>query len=354
MRVYVAGHRGMVGSAVCRALEAKGHKAVKDCRTPLDLRDSTATRRQLSLIKDLDAVIMCAGRVGGIYANQSQQAEFLYDNASMALSVIGAAAELGIPKLIYLGSTCAYPPESGHHGIEDVLSGDYPGPTIEPTNEGYALAKILGIKLCQHLRTPERHYVTVMPCNVYGPGDNYDLETSHCMAALIRRLHEAKEAQSPVFALRSYHAIREFIYVDDLGKLIGGVLETLDAETPDIVNTGGHLVMLLELWREIRDAVGYQGEWTLDGTETEGASCKEGSFTDPLSTETPLCKGISLAYQDYLERLGSDEPFTHDYSGVRYSNYGKPATHAENPQVASSEACGVGTDAHGASNEQPS
>lgn len=350
MRVYVAGHRGMVGSAVCRALEAKGHDV---WMSDVDLRDTRIAFNSLFSHPDpYDAVIMCAGRVGGIYANQSQQAEFLYDNASMALSVIGAAAELGIPKLIYLGSTCAYPPKSEHLGIGDILSTQWNCPAIEPTNEGYALAKILGIKLCQHLRTPQRHYVTVMPCNVYGVGDNYDLETSHCMAALIRRIHEAKEAQTPQFAVRSYRAWREFIYADDLGGLIAGHLEVLNADTEDIINSGGESLQLMNLARRIGDIIGYQGEIVAEGAEIEGVLCKAGTIDYVYNIR--LSEGIRLAYQDYLERLGSDDPFTHNYASVRYSNYRTDHTHAENPQIAASEACGVSTDTEGTSHKQPS
>jgi len=233
-KIYVAGHRGLVGSAVLRALEGRGYSNLL-VRThgELDLTDQAAVRDFLGAERPA-AVILAAARVGGIHANNSRPAEFLRDNLLMQSNVIDAAWVTGAEKLVFLGSSCIYPKLSAQPIKEDYL---LTGP-LEPTNEWYAVAKIAGLKMCQAYR---RQYgfnaISLMPTNLYGPGDNFDLQNSHVLPALIRRFHEARINGDPTLTIWGSGAPRrEFLHVDDLAGAVVFLLETYDAEP--IVNVG--------------------------------------------------------------------------------------------------------------------
>jgi len=255
-KIYVAGHRGLVGSAVLRALEGRGYSNLL-VRThgELDLTDQAAVRDFLGAERPA-AVILAAARVGGIHANNSRPAEFLRDNLLMQSNVIDAAWVTGAEKLVFLGSSCIYPKLSAQPIKEDYL---LTGP-LEPTNEWYAVAKIAGLKMCQAYR---RQYgfnaISLMPTNLYGPGDNFDLQNSHVLPALIRRFHEARINGDPTLTIWGSGAPRrEFLHVDDLAGAVVFLLETYDAEP--IVNVGwGEDVTIRELGETIASVTGYQG-----------------------------------------------------------------------------------------------
>lgn len=268
---FVAGHRGMVGSALRRAIEKRGDREVLTAeRSELDLVDPAATRTFLEEARP-DEVIVAAARVGGIEANRSQPAEFLYENLAIASSLIHGAYEAGVERLLFLGSSCIYPREAPQPIPEDAL---LTGP-LEPTNEGYAIAKIAGLKLCQYYR--QQHgacFHSVMPTNLYGPGDNYHPDHSHVIPGLIRRFHEAKEAGADrVEIWGTGTPLREFLHVDDLAE---ACLLLLDQEDPpDWVNVGsGEEVSILELARLIARVVGFEGEIRTDPAMPDGTPRK--------------------------------------------------------------------------------
>ncbi|HBF81839.1 MAG TPA: GDP-fucose synthetase, partial [Streptomyces sp.] len=212
-RVFVAGHRGLVGSALARRLTADGHEVVTRGRDELDLRDAAATGRYLRDVRP-DAVVLAAAKVGGIMANSTWPVQFLEDNLRIQLSVIAGAHAAGTPRLLFLGSSCIYPKHAPQPIREDSL---LTGP-LEPTNEAYALAKIAGVvQTRSYRRQYGASYISAMPTNLYGPGDNFDLETSHVLPALIRRFHEAKRERAPEVTLWGTGGPRrEFLHVDDL------------------------------------------------------------------------------------------------------------------------------------------
>ena len=270
-RVYVAGHRGMVGSAVMRRLE----------REPVaDLL--TATRAQLDLTRQVDVerwmdanrpdvVVHCAATVGGILANDSRPVDFLYDNLMIAANVIHAAANAGVSKLLFLGSSCVYPKLAPQPIAEDAL---LTGP-LEPTNEWYALAKIAGIKLCQAYRKQDGlDFISAMPTNLYGPGDNYDLASSHVLPALIRKTVEAKRSGAPSITLWGTGTPRrEFMHVDDLADALVHLLTHYSDAPPINVGVGSD-VSIRELAGMIADAVEFEGSVELDTTKPDGTPRK--------------------------------------------------------------------------------
>jgi GDP-L-fucose synthase len=270
-KIYVAGHRGLVGSAVLRALEGGGYSNLL-VRThgELDLTDQAAVRDFLGAERPA-AVILAAARVGGIHANNSRPAEFLRDNLLMQSNVIDAAWVTGAEKLVFLGSSCIYPKLSAQPIKEDYL---LTGP-LEPTNEWYAVAKIAGLKMCQAYR---RQYgfnaISLMPTNLYGPGDNFDLQNSHVLPALIRRFHEARINGDPTLTIWGSGAPRrEFLHVDDLAGAVVFLLETYDAEP--IVNVGwGEDVTIRELGETIASVTVYQGRLTFDPSKPDGTPRK--------------------------------------------------------------------------------
>jgi GDP-L-fucose synthase len=270
-RIYVAGHQGLVGSAVLRALKARGcEQLIQRTRGELDLTDQSAVR-QFFILERPQAVIMAAARVGGILANSSHPAGFLRDNLLIQDNVIDAAHRSGVEKLVFLGSSCIYPKLAPQPIKEDYL---LTGP-LEPTNEWYAIAKIAGIKLCQAFR---REYgfnaISLMPTNLYGPGDNFDLQSSHVLPALIRRFHEAKVHDHPAVTVWGTGTPRrEFLHVDDLADAVLYLLQNYDSEP--IVNVGwGEDLTIRELADLVKGAIGYQGGVVFDPSKPDGTPRK--------------------------------------------------------------------------------
>jgi GDP-L-fucose synthase len=270
-KIYVAGHRGLVGSAVLRALKKEGHQTlITRTHAELDLTEQSAVR---SFFQDArpEIVIMAAARVGGIHANNSRPAEFLRDNLLIQDNVIDAAFRSGAGKLVFLGSSCIYPRLAPQPIQEDSL---LTGP-LEPTNEWYAVAKIAGIKMCQAYRREFGfNAIALMPTNLYGPGDNFDLQNSHVLPALIRKFHEAKNrGDDSVEIWGSGTPRREFLHVDDLADAVIFMLRNYDDEK--MVNVGwGEDVTIRELADMISSAVGFRGGLKFDPTKPDGTPRK--------------------------------------------------------------------------------
>lgn len=270
-RIFVAGHRGLVGSAVARRLADDGHEVLTRGRDLLDLRDAARTETYLKEVRP-DAVVLAAAKVGGIMANSTYPVQFLEDNLRIQLSVIAGAHAAGTQRLLFLGSSCIYPrlaPQPIRE--ESLLTGE-----LEPTNEAYALAKIAGIVQTQSYRRQYgASYISAMPTNLYGPGDNFDLETSHVLPALIRRFHEARRDEAPEVTLwGSGSPRREFLHVDDLAAACVTLLEAYDGDEP--VNIGcGEDLTIRELAETVRDVAGYEGRIAWDTSKPDGtpASC---------------------------------------------------------------------------------
>jgi len=268
--VFVAGHRGLVGSAICRRLQADGIVPLVADRAELDLMDQKGVDRWFREHK-IHQVYVAAARVGGIYANDTYPAEFIHDNLAIQTNLIHAAWQYGVDKLLFLGSSCIYPKLAPQPMPEDSL---LTGP-LEPTNEWYAIAKIAGIKMCQAYR---KQYgfdaIAAMPTNLYGPGDNFDLETSHVLPALIRKFHEAKasgEASVTVWGTGSPR--REFLHVDDLADACVFLMQHYSS--PEIVNVGwGRDISIAELAETVRDIVGFEGKIVYDTGKPDGTPRK--------------------------------------------------------------------------------
>jgi GDP-L-fucose synthase len=302
-RVFVAGHRGMVGSALVRALMPLGAELVTRSSAELDLRDQAATRAFFQAERP-QVVLFAAAKVGGIQANIAAPAEFLYDNIAMAASAIHAAYESSCERFVYLGSTCVYPRLASQPMVESSL---LTGP-LEPTNEGYALAKIAGLKLCQTYR--QQYGVlfhSLMPSNLYGPGDNYHPERAHVVASLIRRFHEAKErGDDSVTIWGTGRAMREFLHVDDAAAA------TLHAASlagpPDWMNVGAsEEVSILELARMIAEVVGFAGQLRTDPSKPDGTPRKAADSSLLRSTgwqpRISLGEGLRQTYHTFLHDL---------------------------------------------------
>ena len=269
-RVWVAGHRGMVGSAVVRALEARGGSEILVVdRQTVDLREPTAVRGWVSANKP-DAIVLAAGKVGGILANATYPADFLYDNLMIEANIIEAAHRSDVNRLLFLGSTCIYPKLAEQPIKEEAL---LTGP-LEPTNEWYAIAKIAGIKLCQAYRQQHgRDYISAMPTNLYGPHDNFDLASSHVLPALIRKAHEAKVTDGTVTLWGTGTPRREFMHVTDLADALIFLLERY-SDAPH-VNVGiGEDVTIKELAEVISKVVGYKKGFEFDPTKPDGTPRK--------------------------------------------------------------------------------
>ena len=270
-RIYVAGHRGLVGSAIVRRLQADGYgNLVTRTSKELDLREQQAVRDFFAAEKP-DYVILAAARVGGILANDTYPADFIYDNLMMEANVIHASYENDVKKLLALGSTCIYPKMAAQPLKEEYLLS---GP-LEPTNEWYAVAKIAGIKMCQaYQRQHGCRFIAAMPTNLYGPGDNFDLEKSHVLPAMIRKFHEAKLNQDPSVTLwGTGKALREFLYVDDLADACLFLLH--EYSDPEIINIGvGEDLSIAELAGIVRDVVGFEGEIVYDASKPDGTPRK--------------------------------------------------------------------------------
>ena len=300
-KIYVAGHRGMVGSAVVRALEGKGATLLTANSKELDLRDQAAVNAWFSQQKP-QLVFLAAAKVGGILANSTYPAEFLYDNLAMEINVIHAAHREGVEKLLFLGSSCIYPKFAPQPMKEEaLLTGE-----LEPTNEWYAIAKIAGIKMVQaYRRQYGSHFITAQPTNLYGPGDNFDLQNSHVMPALIRKCHEAKMAGNPEVAVwGSGTPRREFLYVEDLAEALLFLMEKYDGE--GIVNVGtGEDVTIRELVAEVSAATGFKGRIAFDATKPDGTPRKLLDVTRLSGlgwrAKTPLAEGLKRTYQWFLD-----------------------------------------------------
>lgn len=298
-RIYVAGHKGMVGSAIVRRLAGEGCEILTSDRS-VDLREQAAVR-QWYAENSPDAVIVAAAKVGGILANDTYPAEFLYDNLMIEANLIEGARQIGVEKLLFLGSSCIYPKMAQQPITEDAL---LTGP-LEPTNEWYAIAKIAGIKLCQSYRRQYGcDYISAMPTNLYGPGDNYDLKGSHVLPALIRKAHEAKEAGATSIEIWGTGTPRrEFLHVDDLA---GGCVFLLQSYSGDEhVNLGsGEDLPILELAELVCDVVGFRGEITRDTTKPDGTPRKlmsgEKLAAMGWQPRIPLREGIENAYAEFL------------------------------------------------------
>ena len=297
-KVWVAGHRGMVGSAIVRRLARENCEVLMVDRTRLDLRDQTAV---LAWMRDSrpDAVILAAAKVGGILANDSYPADFLYDNLLIETAIIGGAHATDVEKLLFLGSSCIYPKMAPQPLIEEAL---LTGP-LEPTNEWYAIAKIAGIKLAQAFRRQHgRDYISAMPTNLYGPGDNYDLGSSHVMPALIRKVEEARRAGGDVVVWGTGTPRREFLYVDDCADACVHLMKTYSGESH--VNIGsGKDVTILELTRLVMEVLDYDGPIVHDPSKPDGTPRKLMDVSKLAAlgwrASTPLRTGIALSYDAY-------------------------------------------------------
>jgi len=317
-RIYVAGHRGMVGSAIVRQLLAAGHaldNIVTRTHAELDLTNQAAVRAFFQAEKP-GQVYLAAAKVGGIHANNTYPAEFIYQNLMMQANVIDAAFQSGVKKLLFLGSSCIYPRQAPQPMAEDAL---LTGP-LEPTNEPYAIAKIAGIKLCesynrQYGASHSVDYRSVMPTNLYGPGDNYHSENSHVIPALIRRFHEAKASQAPSVTIWGTGTpCREFLFVDDMAAASVHVMNLpksiYDQHTRPMqshINVGyGSDITIAQLAQTVGQVVGYQGTIDFDASKPDGAPRKlmDSSRLKSLGWQAKvnLEQGLALAYQDFLTR----------------------------------------------------
>lgn len=300
-RVYVAGHRGMVGSAMLRRLEQENvAQTIVRSSSELDLRCQNDVDEFFDA-EQPDTVVFAAAKVGGIYANDTYPADFIYDNLMMAANAIHAAYRSGVSRFLFLGSTCIYPREAPQPMPESCL---LTGP-LEPTNEAYALAKISGLKMCQHYRKQyDVVYHSAMPTNLYGPGDNYHPDNSHVMPALIRRFHEARtNGDDQVVLWGTGTPRREFLHVDDLADALVHLLSLTDP--PDLVNVGtGTDIAIQELAELIAETVGFSGEIVNDLTKKDGTPVKRTDIDLIQSTgwspTIALREGLQRTYQDFL------------------------------------------------------
>ena len=303
-KIFVAGHRGMVGSALSRALEAAGfNKLLKRDRSELDLGDSEAVTKFFRNEKP-EVVIFAAAKVGGIKANNEQPVEFLLENLRVQNNVIAAAHESGVRKLLFLGSSCIYPKLAPQPIPESALLS---GP-LEPTNEAYAIAKIAGVKLCQAFsREYGANFISAMPTNLYGPNDNFDLETSHVLAALLRKAYEAKKSSARELVVWGTGTPRrEFLHVDDCASACLFLLEKYDS--PEIINVGcGEDISIHELAELICDVVGFVGELSWDKTKPDGTPRKLLDLSKlrgfGWTPTIPLRDGIAKTYEWFLKNV---------------------------------------------------
>jgi GDP-L-fucose synthase len=301
-RVYVAGHRGMVGSAIVRRLKSEKCDILTADRAQVDLTRHEQTERWISSAKP-DAVIVAAAKVGGIAFNNAYPVDFLTENLSIALNVIRASHLAGVKKLLFLGSSCVYPRLAPQPMSEDMLLTG----ALEPTNEWYAVAKIAGIKLVEaYRRQCGADFISVMPTNLYGPGDNYHPEHSHVPAALIRRSHEAKLAGAPTMTVwGTGRPRREFLAVDDLADACVFVMKHYSAD--GFLNVGtGQDITIAEFAQLVADVVGYRGRLVFDTSRPDGVPQKLLNVSKLTQfgwrAKTPLREGIAATYADFLTR----------------------------------------------------
>jgi len=299
-KIFVAGHKGMVGSAIVRNLEAKGYTNIlTQSRQELDLLDQKAVQSYLKQ-EQPEYIFIAAAKVGGIQANNVYRADFIYENLMIQANLIHGAHEANIQRLCFLGSSCIYPRDCPQPIKEEYL---LTGP-LEQTNEPYAIAKIVGIKLCEsYNRQYNRQYISVMPTNLYGPNDNYDLNNSHVLPALIRKAHEAKENNEPTLTVWGTGTPRrEFLYVDDLAEACVFLMET--GYDGPLLNIGtGEDVTIKELAETVKMIVGFKGDLVFDTSKPDGTPRKllDVSKLKSLGWEprVDLCKGVQLAYENF-------------------------------------------------------
>ncbi|WPJ94732.1 GDP-L-fucose synthase [Coraliomargarita algicola] len=300
--IYVAGHRGMVGSAVVRALQAEGYGSIMTrTRNELNLLDQSEVRAFFEAERP-DVAVIAAARVGGIHANNTYPAEFMYENLAIAQNTIHAAYQAGVQRLLFLGSTCIYPKLAQQPIREESLL----SAALEPTNEAYAIAKIAGLKLCEFYRRQYGVcYHSAMPTNLYGQGDNYHPQNSHVLPALIRRFHEAKQNAAPEVAIWGTGTpLREFLHADDAAA---GILHLLQLENPpDWVNLGcGTDISIGDLARLVMRTVGYEGTLTFDTSKPDGTPRKLTDISKIQETgwspKIDIEHGVAMAYQSFLE-----------------------------------------------------
>ena len=325
-KIYIAGHNGLVGSAVWRALERKGYTNLIGRRSAeLDLINQQAVNNFFEAEKP-DYVVLVAAKVGGIHANDTYRAQFIYENLMIEANVIHAAYQAGVKKLLFLGSSCIYPKQAEQPMVEEAL---LTGP-LEPTNEPYAIAKIAGIRLCDaYNRQYGTNFIAGMPTNMYGPGDNYHPDNSHVLPAMIRRFHEAKEAGlESVTCWGSGKPLREFLYSDDLGDACVFLLENVNYQDLAFTDASGtvqsHInigsgveVSIKELAETIASVVGYTGEILWDTSKPDGTLRKlmdNGKLTQlNWKANIKLLDGIKSAYRDFLsnERRYNEKNISH-------------------------------------------
>ena len=303
-KIYVAGHRGLVGSAIVRNLQAKGYEnVIGRTHKELDLKDQAAVRAFFEEERP-DVVVLAAAKVGGIHANESAPAEFAYENLQIQCNVIQCCHEFSVKKLLFLGSTCIYPKMAPQPIPEDAL---LTGP-LEVTNEAYAIAKIAGLKMCQFYKKQYGDdFISCMPTNLYGPHDNYDLNGSHVMPAMIRKFHEAKESGAPFVELWGTGTpLREFLYVDDMADACVFLLENYSGEQHVNIGTGKE-VTIKQLAETVKDCVGYEGEikWNRDMPDGTPRKLTDVSKLHELGWrhKVDLLEGVQLAYDWFRENV---------------------------------------------------
>lgn len=299
-RVWVAGHYGMVGSAIVRRLTDEGCEILTADRGDVDLREQSAVRTWMNSHRP-DIIFLAAAKVGGIFANNTRPADFLYDNLAIQMNVLEAARQAGVAKILLLGSSCIYPKMAAQPIIESALLTG----ALEPTNEAYAIAKIAGIKLGQAYR---RQYgsdiISAMPTNLYGPFDNFDLTSSHVLPALIRKTHEAKRNGGDVLIWGTGDPYREFLHVNDLADACVHLMKNYSSG--DIVNVGtGKELKINELAKIIAEVIGFNGQFVYDVTKPNGTPRKRLDVSRLAQTgwqaKIPLREGIASTYDWFLQ-----------------------------------------------------
>ena len=299
-KIFVAGHKGLVGSAIIRNLKEKGFTNILTAdRNQIDLTNLTAVK-MFFMLEQPEYVFVAAAKVGGILANRDYPADFIYENLMIQSNIISSAAEFDVKKLLFLGSSCIYPKFAEQPITEDQLLGGH----LEPSNDSYAIAKIAGIKMCQAYRKQYGfNAISLMPTNLYGPNDNYDLDSSHVLPAMIRKFHEAKDK---VTLWGDGSAMREFLYVDDLAEAAFKCMVNYDSE--EIINVGtGKDITIKELATTIADVVGFKGEIVWDTSKPNGTPRKVLNVDKIKSLgwepKVGLREGIEKTYELYKESL---------------------------------------------------
>ncbi len=302
-RVWVAGHRGMVGSAICRRLAAEDCEPLTATRREVDLKRQKEVEEWMAETRP-EAVFVAAATVGGILANSTRPAEFIYDNLAIETNIIHAAWKTGVGKLLFLGSSCIYPWQAPQPMKEEAL---LTGP-LEPTNQWYAVAKIAGIKMCEAYRKQYGcDFISAQPTNLYGPGDNFDLQSSHVIPALIAKVHKAKQDEVPEYVVwGSGKPRREFLFIDDLADALVTLMK--DYSDDIHINVGsGEEITIAELAKTVAEIVGYPGKIVFDSEKPDGVmrrSVDIGRIREiGWSPKTSLREGIKKAYEWYLENV---------------------------------------------------